>query len=140
LAKKNVFVSFDYENDRRYKYLLEAWNENPNFKFTFGDVTPREINSSNIDRVKAALTTKINSAEYTLVIIGKEANKLHKDSELIGFKNWINFEIYKSKINGNKLVAVKLDRSYVSPDELKDCGASWAMVFEEDAIIEALNS
>ncbi len=26
--RKKVFVSFDYENDRRYKFLLEAWNDN----------------------------------------------------------------------------------------------------------------
>ena len=32
-----TFVSFDYDNDRQYKYLLEAWNKNPNFNFTFLD-------------------------------------------------------------------------------------------------------
>ena len=25
MAKKKVFVSFDYENDKHYKFLLEAW-------------------------------------------------------------------------------------------------------------------
>ena len=25
MAKKTVFISFDYENDRNYYYLLKAW-------------------------------------------------------------------------------------------------------------------
>jgi len=139
MAKKKVFVSFDWDNDRHYKFLLEAWNANPNFDFVFADKTPQEINTFNIDRIKAGITLKVNSANYTLVIVGKEANKLHKHSRLIGHKNWINFEIYQSKLNYNKLVAVKLDKSYDSPDELMGSGASWAMSFTQDAIIKALN-
>ena len=79
MTKKKVFVSFDYENDRRYKYLLEAWDENPNFEFVFDDKTYSEINSENVSRVKAALTTKIRSATHTLAIIGKYANEEHED-------------------------------------------------------------
>lgn len=139
MAKKKVFVSFDYDNDKHYKYLLEAWDANPDFDFVFSDKTPDEIDTTNIGRIKAALTAKINSATHTLVIVGKEANKIHKHSKLIGFKNWLNFEIYQSKQNSNKIAAVKIDKSYESPDELIGAGASWAMSFEEDAIIKALN-
>lgn len=139
MSKKTVFVSFDYDDDKDYRYLLKAWNANPQFEFVWRDTTPNEIQSTNIDRIKAVLTTKINSAKYTLIIIGKNANKLHRDHALIGFKNWINFEINKSKKNGNKLVGVKIDRSYESPDELINAGASWAMSFGQDPIIEALN-
>jgi hypothetical protein len=138
MTKKKVFVSFDYDNDRSYKYLLEAWNANPEFDFVFSDVTPREIDSVNVGRVKAALTARINSATHTLIIIGKEANNLHRDHRLIGFRNWINFEIHQSKLNRNKLVAVKLDRNYEMPDELLGAGASWAMSFTEAAIMTAL--
>jgi len=135
---RRVFVSFDYENDRRYKYLLEAWNANPEFTFVFQDILPEEINSYNVGRVKAALTAKINTATHTFVIVGRYANAPHKDAYLIGSKNWINFEIKQSKVNGNKLVAIKLDRNYESPDELIGARASWAMSFTEDAILEAL--
>ena len=139
MAKKKVFVSFDWDNDRHYKFLLEAWDANPNFDFLFSDETPSEVNSNNIGRIKAALTARIKSATYTLVIVGKEANTQHKDHELIGFKNWINFEVNKSVANKNKMVGVKLDKSYTSPDELLGVGASWAMSFSQDAIIKALN-
>lgn len=139
MAKKKVFVSFDWDNDKHYKYLLEAWDANPDFDFVFSDKTPDEIDTNNVGKIKAALTVKIKSATHTLVIIGKEANKTHKHSKLIGFKNWINFEIYQSKQNQNKIAAVKIDKSYESPDELSGAGASWAMSFTEDAIIKALN-
>lgn len=138
MAKKKVFVSFDYDNDKHYKYLLQAWDANPDFDFVFSDVTTGEIDSNNVGRIKAAITAKINSATHTLVIVGKEANKTHRHSRLIGFKNWINFEIYQSKLNRNKIVAVKIDRSYESPEELLGLGASWAMSFTQDAIIKAL--
>lgn len=138
MAKKKVFVSFDYENDKHYKFLLKAWDANPEFDFSFSDLSSQEINSWDVSRVKAALTRKINSATYTLVIVGKEANKKHADSYEIGYKNWLNFEIAKSKINRNKLVAVKLSSTYTSPDELLVSGAKWAMSFKQDSIIKAL--
>jgi hypothetical protein len=139
MAKKKVFVSFDYDDDKNYRSLLSAWDANPDFDFYMSDLTPGEIDTWDISRIKAALTTAIREASYTLVIIGKNANKQHPKSYSIGYKNWINFEIAKSKECGNGLVAVKLDREYESPDELKGVGASWAMSFTKDAILEALN-
>lgn len=138
MLKNKVFVSFDWDNDRRYKHTLEMWDANPRFEFVFDDASSGEINSYNVGRVKGALTKKINDATHTLVIVGKEANKLHKDHQLIGFRNWINFEVSRSKQNRNKLVAVKLDRSYEAPEELLGAGASWAMSFTESAILKAL--
>ena len=35
MAKKKVYVCFDYDRDKHYKYLMEAWNANPNFEFLF---------------------------------------------------------------------------------------------------------
>ncbi|KAK3582392.1 hypothetical protein CHS0354_023936 [Potamilus streckersoni] len=135
MAKKKVFVSFDYENDRHYKNLLKAWDANPEFDFYFSDISSEEIQSWDIPTIKSALTTKINQANYTLVIVGEYANTQHKDCKQIGYKNWINFEIAKSKANKNKLVAVKIDSDYTSPDELLGAGAEWAMSFNRDAII-----
>jgi len=139
MAKKKVFVSFDYDNDKHYKFLLEAWDANPEFDFKFSDLSSAEIDSWAIPTIKGALTTKINAATYTLVIVGKEANKKHADSTEIGYKNWLNFEIAKSKVNGNKLVAVKLSSTNTSPEELLNSGASWAMSFTRDTIIKALD-
>lgn len=139
MAKKRVFVSFDYENDKHYKFLLEAWDANPNFDFFFSDYSSSEINSSSVAVVKQKLSQKINAANYTLVIVGNEANKQHKDHKEIGYKNWLNYEIAKSKEHGNKIVAVKISRDNESPEELLGVGASWAMSFDRDKILKALN-
>ena len=139
MAKKKVFVSFDYDNDKRYKFLLQAWDANPNFDFSFSDLSSDEIDSLSVPVVKQVLSRKINEATYTLVIVGKEANKQHKDYREIGYKNWLNYEVAKSKEHKNRLVAIKLDKSYESPEQLLNAGATWAMSFTRDAIIKALN-
>lgn len=135
-----VFVSFDFENDRQYKYTLNMWDGNDNIDFNFDDKSSSEINSWNIDRIKAALTTKIQSADAVLVIVGKYANSYHKDHTLIGKRNWQNWEIAKAKELGKKLIGVKLDSSYSSPDELLNSGASWAYSFNKDSIVRALKN
>lgn len=137
MAKKPVFVSFDYDNDKDYKNLLAAWDANSNFEFKFSDKSAHEINSENVDRVKAVLTRKINDATYTLVLIGKYANKKHPDSDLIDDINWINWEINKSKELGKKLVAVKLDNDNESPKAIMGVGAKWAS-YTQESIIKAL--
>lgn len=139
MAKKKVFVSFDYENDKHYKFLLEAWDANPNFDFYFSDLSSSEINSWSIPVIKQVLSTKIKEATYTIVIVGKEANKQHVDHKEIGYKNWLNYEIAKSKEHGNKLVGIKLNREYDSPEQLLNSGASWALSFSRDSILKALN-
>lgn len=136
--KPTVFVSFDYDNDKHYKYLLEAWNNNPKFKFVFEDGTPQEIDSFNVGRIKAALTSKIKTATHTLVIVGKHANDFHRKSSLIGYRNWINFEVNKSVELGKRIAAIKLDRSYTSPDALSGANAAWAYSFTEENILKAL--
>jgi len=138
--KPTVFVSFDYDNDKHYKYLLEAWNKNPKFQFVFEDGTPQEIDSNNVGRIKAALTAKIKAATHTLVIIGKNSNTPHRKSSLIGYRNWINFEVRKSIELGKRMAAVKLDRTYESPVELAGANASWAYSFTEENIIKALEA
>jgi len=139
MAKK-VFVSFDWDNDKRYKFLMQAWHSNPNFDFIFDDRSSKEINSWDIPTVRAALTRKINTADYTLVIVGKEANHFHTDHKAIGSRNWLNFEIKQSKMNQNKLIGVKLNRLNDSPEELLGSNTSWAMSFTQESIIQALNN
>ncbi|MDM0612485.1 TIR domain-containing protein [Clostridium perfringens] len=139
MSKKKVCISFDYTDDNHFKNLLSAWDANTNFEFSFDDLTPTEINSENYSRVKAVITQKIAAADYLLVVIGKNANKVHPRQKEIGSKNWINWEIKKAKELKKKLIAVKLNKSFESPDEIKDSGAKWSMSFTKDGIINALN-
>lgn len=140
MAKKKVCISYDHENDKHYRYLLEAWNANDSFEFTFNNETPNEIKSEDISRIKAGLTTRISAATYLLVIIGEHANDVHKNTKLIGERNWINWEIKKAKDLGKKIVGVKINSQNESPEQILNSGAKWARSFKQDAIIAALNS
>ena len=84
MAKPKIFVSFDFEKDRQYKYTLNMWNSNPNFEFTCDDRSPSEIQTESVSVVKNVLSRKINEATVVVVIIGEDANRLHKDWREIG--------------------------------------------------------
>lgn len=140
MFQKKIFISFDYQHDRNYRYLLTALAKNPRFSVDFYDATPDEIQSDAVDRVKAVLTNKINAATHTLVIVGKHANSRHPDAVEIGTRNWQWWEIEKSAEKNKGFIAVKLDRSYESPDPLKNKNATWAYSFDVDAITQAINN
>ena len=139
MATKKVCVSFDYENDRNYYYLLEAWNKNLNVEFHINDCTPREIQSESVSTIKQVLSKKIGEANYMIAIIGKHSNEKHLDSQEIGYKNWQAYEIDKNAEKSNKLVVVKLDKSYDVPDEAYGQGAEWVNSFNLNDILSALN-
>ena len=137
--KKRAFISFDYDNDRNYRYLLSALKSNPQSAIDFDDLTPGEIDTSKVDRVKAVLTTKIRNSTHTLVIVGEQANTRHRDSVAIGTRNWQWWEIEKSKSEGKGLIAVKIKSTNASPDPLLNSNAKWAMSYNVEAILKAIN-
>lgn len=129
MAKNGVFVSFDYDNDKHYKLLLQAWDANPNFDFNFNDQSvTNPIDSDNESRIKAGITSKMNDSTYCLIIIGEQTHK----------SKWVTWEIENANKLGLKLVAVKIDKSYKTPDALYGKDASWAMSFTQDSIINAI--
>ena len=95
MATKRVFISFDYDHDRNYRYLLKALAANGRIDLDFDDFTPEAIESSDVSRVKAVLTQKIRQATHILVIVGAHANSYHPDREAIGERNWQWWEIKK---------------------------------------------
>lgn len=138
MAKKKVCVSFDYEHDKEYYWLLKAWDANSDFDFTFSDCTPKEIQSYNIPVVKQVLSTKFGEANYMIAIIGAHSNDKHPDSAQIGYRNWQAYEIDKNYEKGNGLVVVKLKESYAAPDEAYGIGAKWVSSFDQASIVSAL--
>lgn len=138
MAKKRVFISFDFHHDREYRYLLTAFSKNPANDIEFIDSTPGAIDTNAVDRVKAVLTTRIRSATHTLVLVGEYANTRHRDAAEIGTRNWQWWEIEKSKAEGKKLIGVKIERSNDSPEPLLNAGASWAYSYSVDSILEAI--
>ncbi len=129
MATRSVFVSFDYDVDRRYRDLLRAWNANSDFQFEFTETSPRvAINSNEAAVVKRVLTQRIAAANYFLCIIGEQT---------FG-SDWVTWEIEKAKELKKRLVAVKLDRENPTPSALYGSGASWAMSFTLESIQTAL--
>lgn len=138
-SSKKIVISFDWHHDSRYRNMLAAWIANPNFSFTFEDLTPGAIDSEDVVRVKGVLTTKIRSATHMLVLIGAYADTAHKDTVKIGDRNWIWWEINQAKAEGKRLIAVKIDRKNPTPDPLYNSGTNWAMAFDRDPILKAIN-
>lgn len=138
--KKRIFISFDYDHDRSYRYLLSALNSNTGSEIEFEDRTSGAIQSSDVGRIKAALATKIVDATHVLVIVGKHANAYHPDSAKIGDRNWQWWEINRARLAGSKrFVGVKIERSNVAPEPLKNVAAAWANSFNVPAILKAIN-
>ena len=131
MAKKKIFVSYDYDNDRNYKNMLLAWDKNSEFDFGFSDQSADvSIDSTNAAAIKRAISAKINASTYFLCLVGKETWK----------SDWVKWEIDKAKELNKKLVAVKISSTYTTPDELLGAGASWAMSFTFDAIKKAIDN
>lgn len=130
MAKKKIFVSYDYDNDKNYKNLLLAWDANKKFDFSMYDHSVDvSVDSTNAAAIKRVISARINESTYFLCIVG---SKTHKSS-------WVAWEIAKAVELKKKIVAVKIDSSYTSPAGLLGVGASWAMSFTFDSISNAID-
>ncbi len=129
MAKKKIFISYDYDNDKHYKNLLLAWDENSEFDFGFSDQSADvSIQSTDAAAIKRAISAKINAATYFLCLVGSKTSK----------SGWVTWEIEKAKDLKKKLVAVKISSGNTTPIGLLNAGASWAMSFTFDAIKKAI--
>jgi hypothetical protein len=129
MAKKKIFISYDYDNDKHYKNLLVAWDKNSEFDFGFSDQSADvSIQSTDAAAIKRAISAKINAATYFLCLVGSKTSK----------SSWVTWEIEKAKDLKKKLVAVKISSGNTTPSGLLNAGASWAMSFTFDAIKKAI--
>lgn len=131
MAKKKIFISYDYDNDKHYKNLLKAWDANGTFDFSFHDHSADvSIKSTNATVIKRVISAKINNATYFLCIVGEKTHK----------SDWVEWEIDKAVELNKKIIAVKISSTNTTPDGLYDIGVSWAMSFTEELIKKAVNS
>jgi hypothetical protein len=140
MAKKKVFICFDYDHDKNYRYLLKALAANAGSEIDFEDLTPEEIQSYDVGRIKAALTRRIGRSTHTLVIIGAHANSYHPDRGEIGERNWQWWEIEKSAQEGNGFIAVKIKSTNTTPEPIYGKGATCAKKFKVESILNAINN
>ena len=129
MAKKTIFISYDYDNDNNYKNMLLAWDKNSEFDFGFSDHSADvSIQSTDVATIKGAISTKINTATHFLCLVGSKTSN----------SGWVTWEIDKAKKLKKKLVAVKISSVNTTPSGLLNAGASWAMSFTVDAIKKAI--
>ena len=129
MAKKKVFVSYDYDNDKHYKRMLLAWDKNSEFDFGFNDQSADvSIQSTDAAVIKRAISAKINDATLLLCLVGSETSQ----------SSWVAWEIDKTKELKKRLVAVKISSGNTTPSGLLNAKASWAMSFTFDAIKKAI--
>jgi hypothetical protein len=130
MAKKTIFISYDYDYDKHWKNLLVAWDKNGEFDFTFYDASVDvSVNSTDAAAIKRVISARIKGATRFLCIVGKHTHK----------SAWVNWEIEKAVELKRKLIAVKTDAENTSPDAILGVGASWAMSFTFDAIKKAVD-
>lgn len=133
MAKTKVFVSYDHSEDAHYKRLLQAWDANTDFDFSFDSRGPNvPINSTDAAVIKANLTKLMQTATHLFVIVGAKSNT----------SKWMTWEIDRAKQSDIKLklAAVKLAKDNITPPGLLGVGTSWATSFQLDRIVEALAS
>jgi len=130
MAKKKVFISYDYDNDKHYKNLLLAWNANKEFDFSLYDQSVDvSVDSTDAAAIKRVISTKINNSTYFLCIIGKHTHK----------SNWVAWEINKAVELKKKIVAVKTAKDNEAPSEILGVGAEWALSFTFESIKNAID-
>ena len=131
MARKTVFISFDYDNDANYKNMLLAWDKNKEFDFEFYNGSLKEaINSRNAEYIKSKIRPLINKASHLLCIVGKHS----------AASDWINWEIQTAVEAKRKLIGVKIEKNNTSPDPLLKNGATWALSFNFEAIKKAVET
>ena len=130
MAKKTIFISYDYDNDKHLKNLLVAWDKNGEFDLTFNDASVDvSVNSTDAAAIKRVISRHISGATRFLCIVGKHTHK----------SGWVEWEIEKAVELKRKLIAVKTDAENTSPDAIRGVGTSWAMSFTFNAIKKAVD-
>ena len=130
MAKRKVFISFDYDNDSHYKYLLSAWDRNGDFDFSFydGSVTV-PVNSDDAGPIRRVISQRIKACPRFLCIVGEKTHE----------SDWVAWEIDKAVELKRKIIAVKIDRLNTTPNGLYGVGAKWALSFTLEAIKRAVD-
>ncbi len=131
MAKKKIFISYDYDHDKHYKNLLLAWDANDQFDFSFYDQSVDvSVDSDDAATIRRVISGRINASTYFLCIVGERTHK----------SDWVTWEINKAVELSKRLVAVKTDVSNTSPSAILGVGASWAKSFTFESIKNAIDN
>lgn len=129
MEKPRILVIFKGE-DLAHMETLQAWDQAQEFDFIYEKEVPRiGIHTPPGKELKEELKTKIKTMTHLICIIGK--NTADND--------WINYQVQTASVTGRKVIAVRLDTGYKSPNALLNFGATWAKDFSFEAIRVAID-
>ncbi len=126
-----IFISFDCGNDKYFRSFIDAWAKNRDYDFSYREKLSDEIHTKDISKMKVVLANQIDSASLVLVLVSEFSNIIHQDAEIIGYKNWQNWEIAKAKESGKKIVGAKLDPISEPPEEFEQSCTLWSNYFPQ---------
>lgn len=129
-TRKRIFISYDHENDARYKHLLHAWNKHEDFDIQmYNGSLDVAINSEDAAYIKRQIRPMITWCSYLLCIIGEDTHN----------SLFVDWEIKTAIENGKRLIAVKINKDCISPAAIMNKGATWALSFNYEAIKKAID-
>jgi hypothetical protein len=129
MAKKRVFISYDYTNDGKYKNLVLAWGKDEDLDFTFYDMSGDvSADSDDATAIKRDISARISDCSHFLCLVGKYTYK----------SRWVDWEIKTAAELKKKIVAVQLQKNTTTPNALYGVGTSWALSFNLDVLKKAL--
>jgi hypothetical protein len=128
---KRVFLSYDYENDGRYKDILVTWSRQPDFAHFFVNDQPVTVpvDSEDAEPLKRVVAARINAATAFLCIVGAKTCT----------NGWVEWEIKKADELGKRMIAVRINRDCTVPEVLSDIGATCALSFTFEGIRRAID-
>ncbi|UCA60722.1 TIR domain-containing protein [Chryseobacterium rhizoplanae] len=112
------YVCFDGDNDIRYYRLMQAWDQNEKFDFTFvnaHDIT-QSRDTSTEETIKRSLRTRLKASDVLIVLVGENTRNLYK---------FVRWEIEVAIEMGLSIIVVNLDgkrsiNSTLCPPILRD--------------------
>jgi hypothetical protein len=129
-GSKQVYLSFDHENDGYYKDVLVTWSKMPGFaQLWVNDRPPTvSVDSPEAEPFKEALAKRIGAASGLLCVVGTSCST----------NDWMAWEIKKADQLGKRIIAVRINRDCIVPELLSDMGATCAMSFTFEGIRRAI--
>ena len=127
---KQVYLSFDHENDGYYKDVLVTWSKIPGFaQLWVNDQPPTvSVDSPEAEPFREALGKRIGAASGLLCVVGTNCST----------NDWMAWEIKKADQLGKRIIAVRINRDCAVPELLSDMGATCAMSFTFEGIRRAI--
>ncbi len=128
---KEVYLSYDHENDGYYRDVLVTWSKMPGFAQFWVDDEPPSIavDSVQAEPVKLALAKRIAAASGLLCVVGAKSHE----------SGWTEWEIKKADEFGKRIIAVRINRDFSFPELLSDVGATCALSFTFEGIRRAID-